>query len=84
MHHQPFPQWQQSTSTDKQVAESENEQYKGINRPKLKAYVDADTQFKLQMNKVYDLVLSQCFQSLQHKIETSTAFRTKINAQLRS
>jgi hypothetical protein len=52
-----LPQHQQSTSTDKQVAERENEQYKEINCLKLKAYVDADTQSKLQMNKVYGLCM---------------------------
>jgi hypothetical protein len=34
---EPLPQHQQSTSTDKQVAERENEQSKEINRLKLKA-----------------------------------------------
>jgi hypothetical protein len=74
----PLPQHLQSTSTEKQVAERENEQYKEINRLKLKAYVDADTQFKLQMNKVCGLMFSQCSQTLQHKIETSADFGTKI------
>jgi hypothetical protein len=74
----PLPKHQQSTTTDKQVAERENEQYKEINRLKLKAYVDADTQFKLQMNKDYGLMFSQFSQTLQHKIETSADFGTKM------
>jgi hypothetical protein len=40
--------------------------------------VDADTQSKLQKNKVYGLMFSQCSQTLQHKIETSADFGTKI------
>jgi hypothetical protein len=75
---EPLPEMQQSISKDQDVLDRENEQYRELNRIEFKAYVEDKRAYKKQLERVYGLLLSQCSQTLQHKIETSSEFATKI------
>jgi hypothetical protein len=74
----PMPRLQKSTSTDVDIANHENEEFKTLHSSVMKLYVDEQVKFKHQMDKMYGLLPSQCSDQLQHKIKTTKDFDTRI------
>jgi hypothetical protein len=71
------PRLKRSQSTDAAIESLENDEFKIQYDQQLKMYYNDEAKFKLQMEKAYGLLLSQCSLNLQHKIKTM-AFEGKL------